>query len=114
MLELQGAVREVYVDPLIKQYIVSLVNATRDHESVYLGSSPRGSLALMRATQAYAMLDGRDFVQPDDVKLLAYPTLGHRVIVSPGARVRDIDSGQIIDECIERVPVPGVRARGGA
>ncbi|MPZ98259.1 MAG: AAA domain-containing protein [Dehalococcoidia bacterium] len=114
VLELQGAVREVYVDPLIKQYIVSLVNATRDHESVYLGSSPRGSLALMRATQAYAMLDGRDFVQPDDVKLLAYPTLGHRIIVSPGARVRDIDSGQIVDECIERVPVPGVRARGGA
>jgi MoxR-like ATPase len=114
IIALQDAVREIYVDPLIKQYIVSLVTATREHESVYLGASPRGSLALMRVAQAYAMLDGRDFVQPDDVKLLAYSTLGHRVIVSPGARVREIDSAQIVDEVIERVPVPGVRARSGA
>jgi MoxR-like ATPase len=114
VLELQEAVRQIYIDPLIKQYIVTLVNATREHESVYLGASPRGSLALMRTTQAIAMLDGRDFVQPDDVKMLAYPTLGHRVIVSPGARVRNIDSEQIIEECIGRVPVPGARARGGA
>ncbi|MEE8336812.1 MAG: MoxR family ATPase [Dehalococcoidia bacterium] len=111
--ELQQAVATIYIDPLIKQYIVSLVGATREHENAYLGGSPRASLALMRSTQAYAMLEGRDFVQPDDVKLLAYPTLGHRVIVSPGARVRNIDSAQIVDECIERVPVPGVRARGG-
>ena len=114
VIGLQDAVREVYVDPLVKQYIVTLVNATREHESAYLGASPRGSLALMRATQAFAMLDGRDFVQPDEVKMLAYPTLGHRVIVSPGARVRSVDSAQIVDECIERVAVPGVRARGGA
>ena len=109
---LQDAVSQVHVDPLIKQYIVTLVNATRDHESVYLGASPRGSLALMRAAQAYAMLERRDFVQPDDVKLLAYPTLGHRLIVSPAARVRNIDPAQIVDECIERVAVPGARARG--
>ena len=114
VLEMQEAVGRIYVDPLIKQYIVALVNATREHESVYLGASPRGSLALMRTTQAHAMLDGRDFVQPDDVKLLAYPTLGHRVIVSPSARVRDIDSAQIVNEAVERVPVPGVRARGGS
>ena len=114
VIGLQDAVREVYVDPLVKQYIVTLVNATREHESAYLGASPRGSLALMRATQAFAILDGRDFVQPDEVKMLAYPTLGHRVIVSPGARVRSVDSAQIVDECIERVAVPGVRARGGA
>ncbi|MEI6136118.1 MAG: MoxR family ATPase [Chloroflexota bacterium] len=113
VIEMQEAVGRIYVDPLIKQYVVALVTATREHESVYLGASPRGSLALMRATQAHAMLDGRDFVQPDDVKLLAYPTLGHRVIVSPSARVRDIDSAQIVGEAIERVPVPGVRARGG-
>ena len=114
VVEMQEAVGRIYVDPLIKQYIVSLVTATREHESVYLGASPRGSLALMRATQAHAMLDGRDFVQPDDVKLLAYPTLGHRVIVSPSARVRDIDSAQIVTEAVERVPVPGARARGGS
>ncbi|MGE3856590.1 MAG: AAA family ATPase [Dehalococcoidia bacterium] len=114
VIEMQEAVGQIYVDPLIKQYIVSLVTATREHESVYLGASPRGSLALMRTTQAHALLDGRDFVQPDDVKLLAYPTLGHRVIVSPSARVRDIDSAQIVSEAVERVPVPGVRARGGS
>ena len=114
VLELQTASRAIYVDPLIKQYIVGLVSATREHESVYLGGSPRASLALMRSSQAYALLDGRDFVQPDDVKILAYPALGHRVIVSPGARVREIDSAMVVDECIERVPVPGVRARGGA
>lgn len=113
IITLQREVRDIYIDPLIKQYIVSLVTATREHESSYLGSSPRGSLALMRVTQAYAMLDDRDFVQPDDVKLLAYATLGHRVIVSPGARVRNIESAQIVDDCIGRVPVPGVRARGG-
>ncbi len=112
VIELQAAVRDIYIDPLIKQYIVSLVNATREHESVYLGSSPRGSLGLMRVSQAFALLEGRDFVQPDDIKLLAYSTLGHRVIVSPGARVREIDSAQIVDEAIERVAVPGVRARG--
>ena len=114
VIEMQEAVGRIYVDPLIKQYIVALVNATREHESVYLGASPRGSLALMRTTQAHALLEGRDFVQPDDVKMLAYPTLGHRVIVSPSARVRDIDSAQIVSEAVERVPVPGVRARGGS
>ena len=114
VIEMQEAVGRIYVDPLIKQYIVALVNATREHESVYLGASPRGSLALMRTTQAHALLEGRDFVQPDDVKMLAYPTLGHRVIVSPSARVRDIDTAQIVSEAVERVPVPGVRARGGS
>ncbi|MEX2374929.1 MAG: MoxR family ATPase [Dehalococcoidia bacterium] len=114
LVELQGEVGKIYVDPLIKQYIVSLVNATRDHEAAYLGASPRGSLSLMRAAQAFAMLDDRDFVQPDDIKALAYPVLGHRVIVSPSARVRDVDSAQIVNEVVERVAVPGVRARGGA
>ncbi len=114
VLELQQAVREIYVDPLIKRYIVNLVTATRSHESVYLGASPRGSLSLMRVAQAYSMIEGRDFVQPDDIKLLAYATLGHRVIVSPSARVREIDSAQIVDEAIERTAVPGIRARGGA
>ncbi len=113
VVEMQDAVGRVYVDPLIKQYIVTLVNASREHPAAYLGASPRGSLALMRATQAHAMLDGRDFVTPDDVKMLAHATLSHRVIVSPSARVREVDSTQIVDEVLERVAVPGVRARGG-
>ena len=112
ILGVQRAVKEVYVDPLIKQYIVALVDATREHESVYLGASPRGSLALYRTSQARALLDGRDFVIPDDVKELAYTTLGHRVIVSPSARVKSISTSDIILGCLERVPVPGTRARG--
>ncbi|MGE0056417.1 MAG: AAA family ATPase [Dehalococcoidia bacterium] len=110
---IQSAVKDVYVDPLIKQYIVSLVDMTRQHEAVYLGASPRGSLALYRTAQARALLDGRDFVIPDDVKELAYTTLGHRVIVSPSARVKSITASDIILGCLERVPVPGTRARGG-
>ena len=109
----QRAIKEIYVDPLIKQYIVALVDMTREHESVYLGASPRGSLALYRTTQARALLDGRDFVIPDDVKELAYNTLGHRVIVSPSARVKSVSASDIILGCLERVPVPGTRARGG-
>jgi MoxR-like ATPase len=111
--QVQEAVKEIYVDPLIKQYIVGLVDMTRQHESVYLGASPRGSLALYRTAQAQAMLDGRDYVIPDDVKELAYATLGHRVIVSPSARVKSVSAADIILSCLERVPVPGARARGG-
>jgi MoxR-like ATPase len=113
IVQVQQAVKEIYVDPLIKQYIVGLVDMTRQHESVYLGASPRGSLALYRTSQAKAMLDGRDYVIPDDVKELAYATLGHRVIVSPSARVKSVTAADIILSCLERVPVPGARARGG-
>ena len=110
--QLQQNVKNIYIDPLVKQYIVDLVNATRSHENIYLGASPRGSLALMISNQAYAMLEGRDFVQPDDVKILAYPTLGHRIIIDPSAHIRGISNAQIIDEIIGRVRVPGDRARG--
>ncbi len=113
IVQVQKSIKEIYVDPLIKQYIVSLVDSTRQHESVYLGASPRGSLALYRTAQARALLDARDFVIPDDVKELAYTTLGHRVIVSPSARVKSVSAADIILGCLERVPVPGVRARGG-
>jgi MoxR-like ATPase len=111
ILGLQRAVRDIYVDPLIKRYIVGVVEATRDHESVYLGASPRGSLSLYRTCQARALLDGRDFVLPDDVKELAYAALGHRIIVSPSARVKSVAAADIVAECLERVPVPGIRAR---
>jgi MoxR-like ATPase len=111
ILQLQGAVREIYVDPLIKQYIVQLSNATREHEAVYLGASPRGSLSLFRTSQAKALLEGRDFVTPDDVKELALFTLAHRVIVSPGAKVKGMTQADVIAQCLSRVPVPGARAR---
>jgi len=109
ILAIQRAVREVYVDPLVKQYIAAVVDGTRRHESVYLGASPRGSLALQRAGQAWALLDGRDFVTPDDVKALAYATLGHRLIISPSARVKEVSPAKIVDGCLQRVPVPGAR-----
>jgi MoxR-like ATPase len=113
IMGVQEAVQEIYVDSLIKQYIVALADATRKHESVYLGASPRGSLALFRTCQARALLDGRDFVLPDDVKELAYATLGHRIIVSPTARVKNVAAADVVAACMERVPVPGARARGG-
>ena len=111
ILQLQRAVRETYVDPLIKQYIVELSNATREHEAVYLGASPRGSLALFRTAQAKALLEGRDFVTPDDVKELALVTLGHRIIISPGAKVKGSSVADVVASCLSRVPVPGARAR---
>ncbi|MEX1255143.1 MAG: MoxR family ATPase [Dehalococcoidia bacterium] len=109
ILHVQRAVKEVYVDPLIKEYIAGVVHMTRRHESVYLGASPRGSLALYRACQAHVLLDGREFVTPDDVKELAYATLGHRLIVSPSARVKDVAPADIVSGCLQRVPVPGFR-----
>ena len=112
ILRLQEAVKNIYVDPLIKQYIVQLVGATRKHEAAQLGASPRGSLALFRTSQAFALLTGRDFVTPDDVKALAFSALGHRVIVSPAARVKSIAAANIVTDCLARVPVPGARARG--
>jgi MoxR-like ATPase len=114
ILSMQRAVKEVYVDPLIKQYIVTVVDATRKHGSVYLGASPRGSLALYRTCQARSLLDGRDFVVPDDVKALAYATLGHRIIVSPSARVKNVTAREVVEQTLERVPVPGARSRQGA
>jgi MoxR-like ATPase len=112
IVRVQEAVKAIYVDPLIKQYIVQLVDTTRKHENAYLGASPRGSLALYRTAQAYALLDGRDFVIPDDIKALAYATLGHRIIVSPAARVKGITAADIMSDCTTRVPVSGARARG--
>ena len=107
IVQLQRAVREIYVDPLIKQYIVQVANATREHEAVHLGASPRGSIALFRTAQAKALLEGRDFVTPDDVKDLAVPTLAHRIIVSAAARLRDLGSDRIMQEIVYNTPVPG-------
>ena len=114
IMSMQRAVKEIYVDPLVKQYIVSIVDQTRKHGSVYLGASPRGSLALYRTCQARALLDARDFVVPDDVKEMAYATLGHRIIISPSARVKNITAKEIVEQSMERVSVPGARARNDA
>jgi MoxR-like ATPase len=103
----QEAVKEIFVSDGIKQYIVELSRRTRHHPDVYLGSSLRGSLTLFRAGQARASLQGRDFVLPDDIKILAKPALAHRIILSPAARLRDLNSEQVIADLLENLPVPG-------
>lgn len=111
LINAQHSIREIYVDRLIKEYIVSIVEATRRHPDVYLGASPRGSLALVKTTQAKAAMRGRDFVSPDDVKELADATLAHRLILSPAARLKKVDARGIVNEIINSVPVPGARTR---
>jgi MoxR-like ATPase len=111
LVEAQRAVRSVYVDDLVKAYIVDLVNTTRDHPDIYLGASPRGSLALFMAARAWAAIEGRDFVLPDDVKLLAESTLAHRLIVSPSARIKNVTARQVIEDALRHTPVPGARAK---
>jgi MoxR-like ATPase len=110
---IQQQVRNIHVDPSIREYIVAIANATRNHPNIYLGASPRGSLALFRAAQALSAMRGRGYVIPDDVKLLARPTLAHRIIVTPAARVRSITSTAILDEILQSVPVPGAWVAGG-
>ena len=107
LLEMQESIKEVYVHDAIKEYIVSLVGATRGHPDVYLGSSPRGSLALYRTGQARSALLGRDYVIPDDVKALAEPTLAHRLIVNPAAKIREVDPRRVIKEILQAVEAPG-------
>ncbi|MFN3704892.1 MAG: AAA family ATPase [Thermoflexales bacterium] len=103
----QALLRMVYVDNLVKRYIAQLVEETRRHPDVYLGASPRGALMLYRTAQARAALNGRDYVIPDDVKALAVPTLGHRVIISPAARIKGVTSRDVIEHLLDTVPVPG-------
>ena len=107
----QEATKDIYIDDAVKEYIVDLVTVTRDHPDVYLGASPRGSLAVFRAARAWAAINGRDFVLPDDVKFLAEPTLAHRLIVSPSARIKNVDTRQIIEDALSHTPVPGSRVR---
>ncbi len=106
----QEAVKDVYVDPLVSNYIVDISRATREHNDVYLGASPRGSLGLFRAAQALAAVTGRDYVVPDDVKRLVESVLSHRVIVSPAARIRSVDTRAIVAGILDYVPVPGASA----
>ncbi len=108
----QEAIRGIYIDQKVKEYIVDLVRETREHPDVYLGSSSRGALALYRLCQARASMFGRDYVLPDDVKALAGAALGHRIIVGPAARIKDVQPEEIVQEILNRLPVPGAQVRG--
>jgi MoxR-like ATPase len=107
VLALQMVVRKVFVDDMVKQYIATLVAATRQNASIYLGASPRGSLALFRTGQALALLSGRDYVLPDDIKALAEPVLAHRLIIRSTDHSRDKNVKTILSQLLETVPVPG-------
>ena len=107
VMNAQNEVKQIYVAPVIKRYIVDINRRTREFPEVYLGASPRGSLTLYRACQARAAMSGRQYVLPDDVKALAESSLGHRVILGPAARLRDLSTAEVIDEVLASVPVPG-------
>ena len=111
LLSAQQQVKDVYVANEVQQYIINLITASRRHPDVYLGSSPRGSLALFRASQARAAMTGRDFVIPDDVKALAEVTLAHRIIVGPASRIKNITSRTIVQDILQNTPVPGSSVR---
>ena len=108
-LALQQAVESVELDPSVLAYIVDLVRATRDDPRAEVGSSPRGSLALQKLARARALLLGRDFVVPDDVKLLAEPALAHRVVVKPEPWIRGVRGEAIVKTALERTAVPKAR-----
>ena len=110
---LQSSVRNIYVDPAVSDYIVRLVASTRTHPDVYLGASPRGSIALYRASQALAGLLGRDYVIPDDVKVLSEPALAHRVIIKTSSSIHDVSAAHVVQELLEATPIEAARQAGG-
>ena len=108
---LQRQADEVFIDALVKQYIVELSNATRLHPEAALGVSPRASINLMKGGKAYAMLHERDYVVPDDIKAIAVPTLAHRVLLTPSARMRGVTQETVIKDVLNQVSVPGASVR---
>ena len=110
----QESVKALRADRAIPEYVVALVAASRNHPDVYLGASPRGSLALFKTAQARAAVLGRDYVIPDDVKALATATLAHRLIIGPAARIKSVDAREVVRELLASVPLPGARVRAVA
>ncbi len=106
IVDCQQAVRDIHVDPKVRQYILQLVTQTRENSHLSLGGSPRASIALFRASQALAAMRGRNFVLPDDVKSIAVPIMSHRIIVKPESRLRRITAQQIVQELLDQIAVP--------
>ena len=102
----QRVVRTVQMDDKVRQYIMEIIHATRDHEDLTLGASPRGSIALFRGSQAMAALRGRDYVLPDDVKFIVAPILAHRLILSPESRLRKVTAEQVVQDVVSEIAVP--------
>jgi MoxR-like ATPase len=106
LLGLRDAVRVIRVADEVEAYLVSLVRATREHPDVRLGASPRSSVALYRAAQAWASLDGRAFVLPDDVRAVAHAVLGHRILLDLDRELRGASVASVVDAVLDEVPVP--------
>jgi MoxR-like ATPase len=106
---MQAAVPQVFIEKSVMRYIVQVVDATRSHQELFLGASPRGSLSLMRAAQASALLRGMDFVEPSSIKLLAKPVLAHRMMAKPQSKLRGLTEEKILDEILKTIPVPVAR-----
>lgn len=107
VIGLQQAAKDVYVDRAVREYIVNLTEATRNHRDVALGASPRASLGLFRAARAMALVLDRDYVIPDDIKMLAAPVTAHRIILSPSARMRGVRSTDLVSDLLNTLTVPG-------
>ncbi len=105
--EAMEEIKKIYVSDSIKRYLVELTKRTRLNSDVYLGASPRGSLALFRTGQVVAAMAGRNYVLPDDIKQMAVPVLAHRIIVGPAARLRELTAEKIVREILDNTPVPG-------
>lgn len=103
---LSEAVGAIRIEPKIREYILTLVERTRAHEAIRLGVSPRGALALQLSAQAWAGIAGRDHVLPDDVKAMAPPVLGHRLILDASAELRGLTSGAALEDILSETPVP--------
>jgi MoxR-like ATPase len=107
LITIQNAVKEVYVSDALKKYLVRIIKATRENDDIYLGASPRGSLGLFRMGQALAALNGREYIIPDDLKEIAVQVLSHRIVIQPGARIKNLSPELVIQEILDQVPVNG-------
>ncbi|MBO0779170.1 MAG: AAA family ATPase, partial [Ktedonobacteraceae bacterium] len=106
IMEAQRLIRQVRWQPEVERYLLAIVRATREHSAIQLGVSPRGTLAFYRACEAYAAIQGRDYVQPDDIKRLAPSVLAHRLLTTTRTRMRGQRNREIIAEVVQGIPVP--------
>lgn len=108
LIDMQKKIEDVHLDDDIKKYIVNIVHKTRKNKDVEVGSSPRGSLALMKLSMANAAMRGRDYVVPDDVKFISKEALSHRLVLKPGPAIKGVEEEEIIEKTLKEVPVPKV------
>ena len=106
IIALQGQVGTVYASPEARSYVATIAAITRNHQALQLGASPRGSIALLRAAQACALLSGRDYVLPDDIRRMALPVLSHRLILTPEARMKGVSAESVLAQLLDTVSVP--------